>query len=645
MAETMQHLSALADEIGPRPATSEAESRAASYIESVFIARGLEPEMQEFDAPRTYSWAFVIYHLLSIAAAVCAWPTLLEGKLLWPSFGVSALVAFVLWSDLDTRWGLTRILPKGPSQNVIARHIPKQRRGEKLKKVVIVAHYDTARASLAFAPGVVAQFPLTFALMKVSTFAIPVVLLAMGLPLPGPVEIHTYLWWLSLVFGAYLLVPLFVNLQRELGMPFVDGANDNASGVTAMLGVLHNLVTEPDAGHFVTSQFAPVRRGPEVAAQAGVVPEGSLLNYTPAGGRDPATQLPDDFEWAEPEEQMDRQPSRGQSSLLEFDTLDFGVVPEAAPPQRESAPRSIEPPAPQAPPAPEPHHERPRETSRREHSPLEGPSASTPDSDEPLPGDGGIEPTQMVDAPERGTRTKRAGGFLAGFGRRKKREEDADVKGWLGVDEGFDARKAGQEIGSWDNFGNDDDDPDGFGHKGGWAGDDPIGDSDFAATEAARIRRRVTESSDRDLTEKEVWFVATGAEEVGTAGMEAFLEAYGEDVRDAMIVNIDNVGAGQLSWVTAEGMARRYRANQRLIGLAKRVSREQEILLKPRVYKGLSTDATPALARGYKAMTLMAFAPSGVPVNWHWPTDTTAKVEPELIERVTELVTEMIRQA
>jgi hypothetical protein len=32
-------------------------------------------------------------------------------------------------------------------------------------------------------------------------------------------------------------------------------------------------------------------------------------------------------------------------------------------------------------------------------------------------------------------------------------------------------------------------------------------------------------------------------------------------------------------------------------------------------------------------------------VNWHWRTDTTANVEPELIDRVTELVTNMIRQA
>ena len=611
MAETMQYLSALADEIGPRPATSEAENRAAAYIESVFVARGLEPELQEFDAPHTYSWAYVLYHLFSIISAVCAGAWLLQGRLAWPAFALSAIVAFVMWMDLDTRWGLSRIMPKGPSQNVIARHVPKARRGEKLKKIVIVAHYDTARASLAFAPGVVGQFPVTFSLMKAATFALPVVLLARSLPIPGPAAVDTYLWYLSLVFAAYLLIPLFINLQRELGMPFINGANDNASGVAAMLGVLNNLVSEPDPNRFVTSEFPPVRRGPEAAAEAGVVPEGSLLTYTPAGGRDAATELPDDFRWADADAQTQRAPQSGQG-LLEFDTLEFGTVGEGTRPPRT-----------------------------RESAPPE----------EPLPGAGSApsDPTQDMQPPSK-SRRERGGGLFGGRGRKDKApeaHEDADVKGWLGVGDEFDARSAGAEIGSWDNFGkgDDDDDAGGLGWKGGWAGDDPIGDDDFAANEAARIRKRVTESSDRDLTEKEVWFVATGAEEVGTAGMQAFLEVYGEELRDAFIINLDHVGAGQLSWVTSEGMARRYRSNQRLIGLVRRVSREREILVKPRAHRGLSTDATPALARGYKALTLMGFGADGVPVNWHWKTDTTENIEVEVVDRAAELVTDMIRQA
>lgn len=607
MAEIMQHLSSLADEIGPRPATSDAENRAASYIESVFVARGLEPEVQEFDSPRTYSWSFVLYHLLSIAAAVCAGLPALKGLGLWPSFAVSAIVAFFLMSELDTRAGLTRIMPKGPSQNVIARHVPRARRGEKVKKVVIVAHYDSARSSLAFSPSMVHQFPLTFALMKASTIAIPIIILAKGLPLPGPAAVDTYLWYLALVFGAYLLIPFFINLHRELFMPYVAGANDNASGVAAMLEVLHNLVAEPDTSRFVTSQLTPVRRSAEAAEEAEVVPEGAVLNYTPAGGR--ASEIPDDFAWAETTPSSTRTPSRGQGNLLDFETIEFAALDE----------------------------ETVRADRARRSGPAPGPG-SAPGGDEPLAG----SPRAQSGAAS-GAERKRGG--LLGRGKGKKRDEDHDVKGWLGVGEDFDARKAGKDIGSWDNFGDDDDDAGGLGWKGGWAGDDPIGDEDFAATEAARIRRRVTEYVDRELAEKEVWFVATGAEEVGTIGMQHFLEAYGDEVRDALIINIDNIGAGQLAWVTAEGMARRYKANPRLTGLAKRVSREKEILIKPRVYKGLSTDATPALARGYKAMSIMGFDSAGLPINWHWKTDTSDNVEVENIERVADLVTTMIREA
>jgi hypothetical protein len=613
MAEIMQHLTALADEIGPRPATSDAESRAADYIKSVFVARGLEPETHEFDSPRTYSWAFVIYYTLTIISAVAAGIKPEIAALTWGAFAVATAVAVPFWLDLDTRrGGLSRLMPKGPSQNVIARHVPKSRRGEKLKKIVIVAHYDTARASLAFSPGMVRQFPVTFALMKWATFLTPVLILAMATPWTAKAE--PYLWYVTMVVAAYLLIPLFINVQRELMMPFVDGANDNASGVAAMLGVLHNLVSEPEASRFSTSQFEPVQRGAEAALAADVVPEGALLSYSPAGSRDSASELPDDFRWAEPSGEAARPPQKGQG-FLEFGTIDFAAVgPEAA-----------KPPKPEEPVAPE--------------SPTRSSVSTGPDT---LPGSGAVPGSGATEDPSRKRR-----GLLGGLGRgKKKKEEDHDVKGWLGVDDEFDARKAGADIGSWDKFGEDDDDEDGgIGWKGGWAGDDPIGDDDFAANEAARIRRRVTESVDRELSEKEVWFVATGAEEVGTVGMQAFLDEYGDELRDALIINIDNVGAGQLSWVTAEGMARRYRAAQRIIGLAKRASREREILVKPRVFKGLSTDATPALARGFKAMTLMAFDSSGLPMNWHWKTDTSDNIEPEVVERVAELVTEMIREA
>ena len=137
--------------------------------------------------------------------------------------------------------------------------------------------------------------------------------------------------------------------------------------------------------------------------------------------------------------------------------------------------------------------------------------------------------------------------------------------------------------------------------------------------------------------------MATGAEEVGSIGMKAFLAEYGKDLKDAVIINIDNIGAGALYWVTAEGMARRYKSDRRTVGLARRVSRERAMLVRPRVYRGLSTDATPALARKFRAMSIMSFDINGQLPNWHWHTDTTENVSAELVELASAFVAAMVR--
>jgi hypothetical protein len=620
MAPLIEYVRALTDEIGPRPATTDAEHRAAEWIERVFSARGLETEVQNFDAPSTYAWAYVIYHVLTLASAFAAG---FRPFLVWPAFAVSAIVAFFLWGDLETRWGLTRLMPKRPSQNVIARHVPRARRGEKLRKIVIVAHYDSARSSLAFAPGLVGNFATTFSLLKFATFLTPVFILAMALPWTAKAE--PWLWYATMAVSVYLVVPLVINIHREFFMPFVAGANDNASGVAAMLGVMEQLVPVPDALNLATTSFPSVRRGASAAVSAGVVPEGVELRYTDAGTQIP--ELPDDFKWA-----AESAPEARSQGVLDFDTVEFAAI--GGDTGRQPLPRVEAP------------YERPHVTAGTWADDDDEPAAPAPS----LPAN--TLPADIAgygeDEPDREGRKRSGGGGLLGRFRRRKDAGHEDVKGWLGVDEQFDARKTGAEIGSWDNFAagpEDEGDDDGFGWKGGWAGDDPIGDPEFAASEAARIRRRVTESVDRELTEKEVWFVATGAEEVGTIGMQAFLRDYADDIRDALIINIDGCGAGHLYWASAEGMARRYRANPRLVSLARRVSRETETLIKPRVYKGLSTDATPALARGFKAMSIMAFADHGMPENWHWKTDTADTLDPELIEKTAEFVTAMVREA
>jgi hypothetical protein len=651
MAEAMKHIEVLAGDIGPRPATTDAEKRAANYIQAVFAARGLDTEVQDFDCPRTYSWSFVLYHFITVLAAVLAgvW----GGRLVWPAFAVAALNAFVLAMDLETRWGLTSLMPKGPSQNVIARHVPHVRRGERMRKVIVVAHYDSARASLAFSPGMVKNFNVTFALMKACTFAVPVMIFAMALSFTAPAE--PWLWYATMAVSAYLLVPLFINVHRELFMKFVDGANNNASGVAAMLSVMESIVPATDGSGYVTSSFPSLRRSPEAAEDADVIPEGAVLTYSPA--EVPAeTTLPDDFEWVDPTA-VPSETSRHQGAF-EFDTIDFDAVPSSDSTSTRS--RGAAAVGAFGAGSAAAGRERVSDVASRSSAEFDeslgsgggfGAAGASSLDDDFL--DEGQEPLDFGPPAEAESRT----GLLERFGRssaragapkpskpgRRDRKGDSDVSGWLGVDEAFDARQAGRKIGSWDNF--DDGSDDDVGWKGGWAGEDPIDDVDFAAEEAARIRRRVTESVDRELSEKEVWFVATGAEEVGTYGMRAFLERYGDEVKDALILNIDNVGAGSLYWVTGEGMLRLYSSDRRLTGLAKRVSREHEILVKPRVYRGLSTDATAALARGFKAMSIMAFDADGRLPNWHWNTDTDDHIDEKTVDLAADLVLNMIRDA
>jgi hypothetical protein len=266
-------------------------------------------------------------------------------------------------------------------------------------------------------------------------------------------------------------------------------------------------------------------------------------------------------------------------------------------------------------------------------------------------------PASEPAAPATGVAAPEAAERRGLFGRSKRdtapepasadRAERHGVRDWLGVGRDFDARKEGHAIGSWDHFTKpepEEDDDAGIGWKGGAAAVDDISDAGFAASEAARIRRKVTTGTDRDLSEKEVWFVATGAEEVGTFGMKAFLKEHGPDLRDAFIINIDNVGTGSLTYVDSEGMAKRYRSDRRIMGAARRAVSEGGLAIRSRDYRGLSTDATPALARRFRAMSVMAFDINGRLPNWHWATDTVENVDEKNLETAAEFVCAIIKE-
>lgn len=141
----------------------------------------------------------------------------------------------------------------------------------------------------------------------------------------------------------------------------------------------------------------------------------------------------------------------------------------------------------------------------------------------------------------------------------------------------------------------------------------------------------------------ELWFVATGCEEVGLVGMLAFLRRHGEALRDADFLVLDNMGAGFPAYTVGEGMLRYYPSSPRLLEVAERVAQDHPewgVLGVPNTL--MSTDALPAAHRGYHTIGFRGVDARGLLPNWHWPTDTVERVDWGTVTTVTAFVAEML---
>src|SRR5690554_82285 len=105
------------------------------------------------------------------------------------------------------------------------------------------------------------------------------------------------------------------------------------------------------------------------------------------------------------------------------------------------------------------------------------------------------------------------------------------------------------------------------------------------------------------LAHTEVWLLASGCEEVGSVGAQAFVEAHGEalegELGGALGVSIDNVGGrgAGVCYTSVEGMVFPLRPSPELFGLAEELRvAHPELNAYPRPYTTLHTDATCLMA-------------------------------------------------
>jgi hypothetical protein len=226
-----------------RPSASAGEREAAEWVASRLREMGFEATLEEFRFCPAYWTAWGI-HVSSAGLAGIA--SLLSRRLSGPAAVISSLLAISFWGDLTTgfHW-LRNLLPAEPGYNVLGR-LP----NPSAKRVLVVsAHHDAAHSGAVFHPGLarwlrprsgpVREQPpilqLPFAAML--TVAAASLLRAAGL---------SPLLWRNPLRLAVLLNGVTAALLADIGRsPVSPGANDNASGVAAVLALAEEFKQRP----------------------------------------------------------------------------------------------------------------------------------------------------------------------------------------------------------------------------------------------------------------------------------------------------------------------------------------------------------------------------------------------------------------
>ena len=201
---------------------------------------------------------------------------------------------------------------------------------------------------------------------------------------------------------------------------------------------------------------------------------------------------------------------------------------------------------------------------------------------------------------------------------------------WLGVDDDFDAKRSGRDIGSWDNFEGDD-------WKGGATSSNGASQED--------LRDAVTSMGDDELLGHDIWFVATGASELDNAGIQAFLDTHRDKLRGVFLINLESIGAGgpvMLATEGGEGGKRVLKGDKRIMNLVRRVSGafHREFASVEMPY--LTTDAYRAMSMSLRSLTIAGVEGNHLACS-HSEDDLPYRVNEKNVRLVADVVTEVIR--
>ena len=282
MTKPLEHVEYLSKEIGARPAGTEEEQNAALYIaDQLQNEANFHAEIEEFTSSSNFPFVQAICCAVIIVVSILA---MVVPALAVPAFVLGAVAAAVYVLEAFDRPLITRALARSASQNVVAKYQPNSensssKKGARSRKIVLVAHYDSGKVTPALVERV-ESFGLPIGLACAVAAVVAAVLLLVRIFIGGIGGVGAIVF--NIITVLVLLVVLLPIVKAVLVQiaPYNEGANNNASGVAAMMEVARRIsrgsVSEADLAEDVEGIAI---HGEAAAIASGLVPEGAEIHY------------------------------------------------------------------------------------------------------------------------------------------------------------------------------------------------------------------------------------------------------------------------------------------------------------------------------------------------------------------------------
>lgn len=280
MADLNEHVAYLSQEIGPRPAGTEEEQRAALYISEQFSNEmGLLTTMEDFQCNPDSGLPRALLSGVSVAVTVLA---VFLSVAVVPAIILDILCILLIAAEIFEKPILSHFLNRGVSQNVVAKYVPLRstNRSSRRRKVVIVANYDSGKVRRDLSNGVVSALPAIYWVEFAAMAIMPVVLLIRFFMAPEGTALVAF----DVLLGVLSLLAVLpvVSFVLEKLADYNEGANCNASGVAVMMEVAARVMASRD----LPDMEEPSIHGEEAAVSAGLAPEGADLVYNAPSNTD-----------------------------------------------------------------------------------------------------------------------------------------------------------------------------------------------------------------------------------------------------------------------------------------------------------------------------------------------------------------------